>query len=1025
LLWEHIYHSASPDQQAELLSLASREGILYAHQLPALANGSRNPTCDPVSSAQSVLAQFLNGEFHVPAPVVGPPLTPHDSALDACQREAVARALGTQDLCLIQGLPGTGKSRVAAEIVLQAARRGDRVLLLAPTTAAVDRILELVAGHDVICPVRCVGADEKPEGLSTAVRAMTYAAKVRALREHTIQSARQGCEEAEQRCARRLKEQAIWPKLVELVEARQALEKQREELRSRRALVPDEVRRRATAAESNSQSEPDQPFHAALAAWRDARKNALAANDAALEAGRVVQIEQGQIADKLAAQVEPLRPLVAAKLSGRWWSPARWRAIFQGDVAGRLSALDTQLQTARTALTNCAEKIQQLFLQRSEVERAAAAERVRLVDSEIEARLTALRDQEEALACEIRLQQQKTEHLCQDLEWPGEQPAWLTMAAAVAARAQWQTQVRQDEERCTFARQWAAYLEEAADQVAARLPGYVNVVAATTAVLPADPHFGDATLSTQTFDLLLLDEADTVTEAEFLKVARRARCWVLVGQPAIHGEALPALPRPAMSKGGRAVVAASSPGSLRADFFQRLWHQLHCDPSRLPFVWAQEGERICCRLRPVTADQRRWVETERVADFPEIELRILALPRLPPALAEVVFPSAMSIHEAKQYLYRELQEFPVQTPGRSLLWVDEGPRLVLRLARTPAIDALPVTLEAGVQEWVGRAAEPAADNRPAAVWHTCRIEFDRTAGWDRTRAEAWIQDHLHIRALGRTAYLEVPHRMAPPLAAVVADLLFDEPFLEFDDQVAACAPVEFISVPSLASPKGQRDRMKGVRFDGRPMPALKASWAASCSGVELDLAAPRQADRLPTELRAGLPGRGYVNYLEAQAVVRRLEALLTESAARRGDLTEVAVLALYPSQVQLIRRMICQSARLKASNVPLIVDLPAALRQREAQVVVLSLTRSHGHRAVSFGDGPQTLTLALTRARQRLILVGDPGTLLRRAQREGALDHLDDAAAARERDIIRRLVCYLEGHGRHPSAFHLVEGSSA
>src|SRR5438270_5422696 len=58
---------------------------------------------------------------------------------------------------------------------------------------------------------------------------------------------------------------------------------------------------------------------------------------------------------------------------------------------------------------------------------------------------------------------------------------------------------------------------------------------------------------------------------------------------------------------------------------------LHWDPRALPFAWRQEGGRLCCDLRRITPDQRRWLESERVADSPDIELRILALPRLAPA----------------------------------------------------------------------------------------------------------------------------------------------------------------------------------------------------------------------------------------------------------------------------------------------------------------------------------------------------------------------------------------------------------
>src|SRR5260370_36179614 len=83
---------------------------------------------------------------------------------------------------------------------------------------------------------------------------------------------------------------------------------------------------------------------------------------------------------------------------------------------------------------------------------------------------------------------------------------------------------------------------------------------------------------------------------------------------------------------------------------------------------------------------------------------------------------------------------------------------------------------------------------------------------------------------------------------------------------------------------------------------------------------------------------------------------------------------------------------------------PAAFRQRECPVMLVSLTRSHTHRAVTFGDSPQTLALALTRARDRLLLFGDPGTLVRRSQWLGRLGHMDEAAAARVRGLVAQRV---------------------
>src|SRR5207302_11398509 len=139
------------------------------HQLPEPDGVSlRDPAGNRPggSSPRSLLPQLLAGKPDL-APVSAPPIEGID--LDPAQREAVARAVHTPDVCLIQGLPGSGKSRVIAEVVTQAAARGERVLVLAPTPAALDRVLERLGRHEALCPVRCLGAGEAPDALPPCV----------------------------------------------------------------------------------------------------------------------------------------------------------------------------------------------------------------------------------------------------------------------------------------------------------------------------------------------------------------------------------------------------------------------------------------------------------------------------------------------------------------------------------------------------------------------------------------------------------------------------------------------------------------------------------------------------------------------------------------------------------------------------------------------------------------------------------------------------------------------------------------
>jgi hypothetical protein len=194
-----------------------------------------------------------------------------------------------------------------------------------------------------------------------------------------------------------------------------------------------------------------------------------------------------------------------------------------------------------------------------------------------------------------------------------------------------------------------------------------------------------------------------------------------------------------------------------------------------------------------------------------------------------------------------------------------------------------------------------------------------------------------------------------------------------------------------------------------------------------------------------------VNYLEAQAVVRTLEQLVIDPALRiagakrraapceqssvngscaagcgpQNHCPVIAVVALYPTQAALLRLLIRRSPALAASDIRVEVGPPAAFRQRECLVALVSLTRSHTHRAVSFGDGPQTLVQALTRAASRVVVFGDPGTLLRRSQWAGELDHLEESDALKERDLAERLVRYIQGQGACAHGFQLREGSGA
>ncbi len=79
------------------------------------------------------------------------------------QREATALALGTPDIALIHGPPGTGKTTVICTVVEELVRRGQRVLLVAPTHVALDNVLERVGGRRGVTAIRLGSPDNVEE----------------------------------------------------------------------------------------------------------------------------------------------------------------------------------------------------------------------------------------------------------------------------------------------------------------------------------------------------------------------------------------------------------------------------------------------------------------------------------------------------------------------------------------------------------------------------------------------------------------------------------------------------------------------------------------------------------------------------------------------------------------------------------------------------------------------------------------------------------------------------------------------
>ncbi|XP_066373064.1 uncharacterized protein [Miscanthus floridulus] len=73
--------------------------------------------------------------------------SPFNKNLDDSQKEAISKALGSRDVFLLHGPPGTGKTTTIIEIILQEVKRGSKILACAASNIAVDNIVERLARY--------------------------------------------------------------------------------------------------------------------------------------------------------------------------------------------------------------------------------------------------------------------------------------------------------------------------------------------------------------------------------------------------------------------------------------------------------------------------------------------------------------------------------------------------------------------------------------------------------------------------------------------------------------------------------------------------------------------------------------------------------------------------------------------------------------------------------------------------------------------------------------------------------------
>jgi superfamily I DNA and/or RNA helicase len=160
-----MYEAISPSAGGETFRIdLSNDEVALGRQRAALQR-VRGASGERLAELRRVLLGEVQPSFLRKAE----PLTPLSESLNPSQVDAVTLALSADDLAMIHGPPGTGKTTTVVEVIRQAVRRGEKVLATAPSNLAVDNVFE-----------RLVAAGEKAVRLGHPARVLP------GLREHTL-----------------------------------------------------------------------------------------------------------------------------------------------------------------------------------------------------------------------------------------------------------------------------------------------------------------------------------------------------------------------------------------------------------------------------------------------------------------------------------------------------------------------------------------------------------------------------------------------------------------------------------------------------------------------------------------------------------------------------------------------------------------------------------------------------------------------------------------------------------------------
>ena len=124
---------------------------------------------------------------------------------------------------------------------------------------------------------------------------------------------------------------------------------------------------------------------------------------------------------------------------------------------------------------------------------------------------------------------------------------------------------------------------------------------------------------------------------------------------------------------------------------------------------------------------------------------------------------------------------------------------------------------------------------------------------------------------------------------------------------------------------------------------------------------------------------GRVNKAEAELTLLALQNYFCKIGKQRllDERIDVGVISPYRAQVQLLRRMLMKWEFFKPFRRQISINTVDGFQGQERDIIVISMVRSNDEGQIGFLHDLRRMNVAITRARMKLIILGDRGTMTR------------------------------------------------